>query len=171
MDVPVAKEKKMQSDDLIVSKTDTKGRITYCNDAFMEFAGYWEEELLGQSHNIIRHPDMPRAVFRLLWQTLQEEKEFFGFIKNKRKNGDFYWTFANVTPSYNSDSKTIGYFSIRRYPAPEAIAFFDPLYQCMCEAESKYSNSQQAMDASSGILQQGVAEKGGYNELICSYYK
>jgi aerotaxis receptor len=171
MDVPVAKEKKMQLEDLIVSKTDTKGRITYCNDTFMEFAGYWEEDLLGQSHNIIRHPDMPRAVFRLLWQTLQEEKEFFGFIKNKRKNGDFYWTFANVTASFNSDSRVIGYFSLRRYPVPEAIAFFDSLYQRMCEVESQHSSSQQAMDASSQILQQGVAEKGGYNELICSYYK
>ncbi len=164
-------EKKLQLEDLIVSKTDIKGRITYCNDSFMEFAGYNEEELLGQPHNLIRHPDMPRAVFRFMWETLQAENEFFGFVKNRQKDGGFYWTFANVTPSFDSDSQLVGYYSVRRWPHPEGIEYFQSVYQYMLETEAEHSSSQQAMDASTQLLQEAVKEKGGYNEFICSYYK
>lgn len=166
-----SKEMKMGEDDLIVSKTDTKGRITYCNDAFMSFSGFYEEELLGQNHNMIRHQDMPRSVFRTMWQTLQKEDEFFGFIKNKRKDDGFYWTFANVTPSFSSDGKVIGYFSVRRYPHPDAVSFFSDLYKQMCDVESTISSSQQAMDASFELLKNAVKDKGGYNEFICSFYR
>ncbi len=164
-------EKKMQPDDMIVSKTDTKGRITYCNNTFIDFSGYNEEELLGQPHNIIRHPDMPRAVFRFMWETLQQENEFFGFVKNLRKDGGFYWVFANVTPSFNGDSCLLGYFSVRRYPQPDAVELLQHLYQRMCEIEAQHSSSQQAMDASTEILLEAVADHGGYNEFVCSYYK
>ena len=162
---------KFQPDDLIVSKTDAKGRITYCNDTFTDYAGYSEEELLGQPHNMIRHPDMPRAVFRLMWNHLQRGKEFFGFVKNMRKDGGFYWTFANVTPSYDTDEKLLGYFSVRRYPVPEAVEIFTSLYARMCERESQHSSSREAMDTSMEILQQAATEKGGYREFICSFYK
>lgn len=172
MVTPTNKELKMKENDFIVSKTDVKGQITYCNDAFMEFSGYYEEELIGRSHNIIRHPDMPRSLFRLMWQTLQQENEFFGLIKNMCKNGAFYWTFANVTPSFSSDNKLLGYFSVRRYPKPEAVKIVQDLYQEMCiiEADAKTS-SQDAMDASITILNNAVQNKGGYNEFICSFYR
>ena len=88
----------MRDEDFIVSKTDAKGRISYSNRIFMEFAGYAEHELLGVQHNIVRHPDMPRAVFKVMWETLQAGQEFFGYVKNMASDGSFYWVFANVTP-------------------------------------------------------------------------
>jgi PAS domain S-box-containing protein len=83
-------------DDIIVSKTDLKGRITYANQSFCQMAGYTEAEMLGQPHSIIRHPDMPRAVFKLLWDTVLEGREIFAYVKNMAKNGNFYWVFADV---------------------------------------------------------------------------
>lgn len=166
-----SKEIKLKENDLIVSKTDTKGHITYCNDKFMEISGYNEEELLGQPHNIIRHPDMPRAVFRCMWQTLQQENEFFGFVKNRRKNGDFYWVFANVTPSFNAENQIIGYFSVRRYPKPEGIEAVQALYKEMCDIEASITSSKDAMDASIEVLNNAVQDKGGYYEFICSFYR
>ena len=171
MVTPNNKELKMKESDLIVSKTDIKGQITYCNDSFMEFSGIYEEELLDQPHNIIRHPDMPRAIYRLMWQTLEQENEFFGFIKDLRKNGGFYWNFANVTPSFDGESKLRGYFAVRRYPMPDGIEFFQTLYQQMCEVEARIKNEQEAMDASIQILDDAVQDKGGYNEFICSFYR
>jgi len=111
----------IREDDFIVSKTDPKGKITYCNRIFIEISGYSEAELLGQPHKIIRHPDMPRSVFRALWQTLQAGQEFFGVIKNRTKSGGYYWAFANVTPSLDAQGQLLGYFSVRRCPSRKAI--------------------------------------------------
>jgi PAS domain S-box-containing protein len=171
MVVPTSKEVKMKPEDMIVSKTDIKGHITYCNDAFMEFAGYYEEELLGQSHSIIRHPDMPRAVFRLLWNKLHEEEEFFGFIKNMCKDGSFYWTYSNIFLNFGAENELLGYMSVRRYPPVEGVEFFQNLYQKMLEVESQYEGSREGMDASWSLLQEVVSEKGGYDQYVCSYFK
>jgi aerotaxis receptor len=164
-------EMKMNEHDFIVSKTDPKGHITYCNDAFMIFSGFYEEELIGKNHNIIRHSDMPRSVFRAMWQALQKKEEFFGFIKNGRKDGGFYWTFANVTPSFSPQGELLGYYSVRRYPKPDAVSFFSDLYKQMCDIEAEIESSQKAMDASYKLLLDAVNQKGGYNEFICSYYR
>ncbi len=172
MVVPTSKEKKLKPDDLIVSKTDKKSRITYCNGAFMEFSGYFEEELLGQSHNLIRHPDMPRAVFRSMWNNLQQGNEFFGFVKNLRKDGGFYWVYANVFLNYDEDNQLKGYMSTRRYPPPEGVEFMKDLYQRMIEIESQYDGSREAMDASTNLLAEAVSIDGeGYDEYVCSYFK
>lgn len=102
--VPTSNEKVMREDDFIVSKTDLQGIITYGNRIFIEFSGYTEAELLGSQHNIIRHPDMPRGVFKFLWDTLHAEKECCAYVKNMAKDGSFYWVFANVTPwTHRSD--------------------------------------------------------------------
>lgn len=82
---PTNAETKLQSNDFIVSKTDSKGKITYCNEIFMSIAGYKEQELMGKNHNIIRHPDMPKVAFKLAWELIQNGKEFFGFVKNMKK--------------------------------------------------------------------------------------
>ncbi len=113
---PTSKEKLMCEDDFIVSKTDLKGRITYGNHIFIEFSGYTEQELLGAQHNIIRHPDMPRAVFNLLWDTIAQGKEIFAYVKNMAKDGSFYWVYVNVTADYDKQSNISGYFSVRRNP-------------------------------------------------------
>ena len=87
---PTNHERFFPDDEIIVSKTDLRGRITYVNETFMTVADFSEEELLGQPHSIIRHPDMPRCVFKLLWDTLQAKQEIFAFVKNMSRNGDFY---------------------------------------------------------------------------------
>jgi len=156
--------KQMKKDDFIVSKTDLKGRITYTNKIFMDMAGYKEEELLGKPHNIIRHPDMPKAVFKLLWETVHNGDEIFAFVINKTKNGDSYWVYANVTPSLDKNGKTIAYYSVRRMPNPKALEIIKPLYAQMLKAEQSGG-----VNAGTAILTNLLNEKGvGYNELIIS---
>ncbi len=148
---PTQNEVVMRENDYIVSKTDLKGLITYANPIFIEFCGYTEKELYRAQHNIIRHPDMPRAVFHLLWQTLKSGHEFNGYVKNMRKNGGYYWVFANVTPSRDSNQNIIGYYSVRRKPSQQALETIKPIYSEMLEAEKKES-SQNAIAASTEIL-------------------
>jgi PAS domain S-box-containing protein len=164
--IPNYNEKLMRENDFIVSKTDTKGRITYGNKIFIEFSGYDEHELLGTQHNIIRHPDMPRAVFKLLWDTVGEENEIFAFVKNLAKDGSFYWVYANVTPSYDSQGRVDGYFSVRRKPNPAAVETVGGLYKVMLEAEKK-AGPKHAIEASSKILSDLLAQKGTtYEEFV-----
>jgi len=118
---PINKERKLKEEDFIVSKTDPSGRITYTNRIFMQIAGYSEAELLGQQQNIIRHPDMPRGIFQLLWDTLKQGREFFGYVKNMSRDGSFYWVFANITPTLNPSGKLVGYYSVRRRPKEEWV--------------------------------------------------
>lgn len=165
---PIARERVMRSDDFIVSKTDLKGRITYCNRIFIEFSGYTAQELLGAQHNIIRHPDMPRGVFRLLWDTLGQRQECFAYVKNRSKNGDFYWVMANVTPDLDAQGQVVGYFSVRRKASPEAIAVVSGLYQAMLDAE-KRAGAKNACDASLALLGEVLKQKGvSYEQLILS---
>ncbi|TFV35443.1 PAS domain S-box protein [Bradyrhizobium frederickii] len=104
---------------LIASHTDTKGKLTYVNDQFVEASGFSEAELMGQPHNIIRHPDMPPAAFENLWATLQQGKSWSGAVKNRRKNGDFYWVLATASP-IRQNGQIVGYSSIRtKLPADQ----------------------------------------------------
>ena len=156
--------KEMKENDFIVSKTDLKGRITYVNKIFMAMAGYTEKELLGKPHSIIRHQDMPKAVFKLLWDMVQNGDEIFAFVNNKTKDGDNYWVYANVTPSLDAKGNIIGYYSVRRMPNPAALDIINPLYTSMLNAERSGG-----IDASTKILTDLLNEKGvGYNELIIS---
>lgn len=133
--VPTQSERVMGDDDFIVSKTDTRGIITYGNRIFIEMSKYDEKELLGIQHNIIRHPDMPRTVFKLLWDTISQGNEIFAFVKNLAKDGSFYWVFANVTPSFDEKGKIIGYFSVRRKPNRDAIRVIEQVYQQVLTVE------------------------------------
>ena len=112
-------EKFVQENDFLVSKTDTKGIITYCNQAFIKIVGAKESELLGKNHNIVRHPNMPKIVFKLLWDTVTKKDEIFAYVKNRSFDGSFYWVFANITPSLDVDGNIIGYYSVRRKPNPK----------------------------------------------------
>jgi len=166
---PTNVEKVLRDDDFIVSKTDTKGLITYCNEIFLEFAKYSNTELLGQNHNIIRHPDMPRVVFKLLWDTIQSGKEINAYVKNMASDGSYYWVFANITPVLNENGKIIGYYSVRRKPNKTIIdRIIIPLYQKLLAEEKKNSYGNQ-MAASGKILNDLLNEKGmAYEELILS---
>jgi aerotaxis receptor len=118
------------SDQTLVSVTDLKGRIVYCNPAFVEVSGYSTAELLGQPHNLVRHPDMPEEAFRDMWETIQAQLPWTGLVKNRRKNGDHYWVQANATPMLDGDQIT-GYLSVRTAPSATAIAAAEALYARM----------------------------------------
>lgn len=165
---PNSREKVMREDDFIVSKTDLKGIIIYANRIFIEFSGYTEDELLGTQHNIIRHPDMPRGVFKFLWDTLQAEKECFAYVKNMAKDGSFYWVFANITPSYNTQGRVDGYFSVRRAPKRAAVDLLAGIYNLMLKEEARVG-PHDACDASLTLLLKILANKGtSYEEFILS---
>jgi len=163
---PTSIERVMRDDDFIVSMTDLKGRITYGNRIFIEFSGYEERELIGTQHNIIRHPDMPRGVFKLLWDKIQAGQECFAYVKNMSKDGGFYWVFTNVTPTFDPNGNVTGYFSIRRKPRISGIQTVTGLYAAMLEAE-KQAGAANAIAASTQLLVNVLTEKGlSYDELI-----
>ena len=114
----------------LVSTTDLKSRITYCNPGFIAVSGYEREELIGQPHNLIRHPDMPAEAFRDLWATLQSGQPWSALVKNRRKNGDHYWVRANVTPVLENGA-AVGYMSVRTRPARDEVESADALYAAM----------------------------------------
>ncbi len=158
---PTAKESVFQDDDFLVSKTDTKGLITYVNPSFIATAGYTEQELLGQPHHIVRHPDMPRVIFKLLWEEITNEREIFAYVKNIGKDGGFYWVYANVTASLDSKGNIIGYYSVRRKPNPKALDIIKPLYEKLVSLESGGD-----MIASQEYLTKVLKEKGvSYDEI------
>ena len=169
---PTQHERRLGEDDFIVSKTDTSGRITYANRIFMEIAGYPESELLGVQHNIIRHPDMPRGVFRFLWDTLKAGEEFSGFVKNLCADGGYYWVFANVTPDYDLNGKLVGYYSVRRKPPQSAINTLTPIYQEMLAIE-RQSSAKDAPSKSIAYLVDVVKQSGAkdYASLVMNLYK
>lgn len=149
---------------IIVSKTDLKGRITYCNELFIYMSRFEERELLGQPHNIIRHPDMPRIIFKLLWKTIQSGHEINAYVKNMAKDGAYYWVIANVTPSFDKNDKIIGYFSVRRKPTQEALSVIEPLYRDLLALEKRGG-----MEASKAHLDKLLKEKElTYEEFILS---
>lgn len=165
---PTQQEKIMRDEDFIVSKTGNDGRITYANQTFIEFSGYSEQELLGTQHNIVRHPDMPRGVFKLLWDTLKGGGECFAYVKNLSRDGSFYWVLANVTPEIGDAGQTVGYFSVRRKPSPEAVNTIQELYRTMLEEERR-AGPRDAMNASTTWLSRALADKETcYDEFILS---
>ena len=114
----------------IVSETDAKGKITYCNDYFIEVCGYSEDELLGKPHNIIRHPDMPRVVFKLLWETISQGKNINAVVKNLAKDGRYYWIFTEFESRKDTDTgEIIGYHASRKSISPHVIEIIAELYK------------------------------------------
>ena len=161
-------ERSFGDDEIIVSKTDLKGHITYANKMFLDIAGYTEQEVLSQPHNMIRHSDMPRCIFQLLWDTIQGGKEIFAYVVNRCKNGDHYWVYAHVTPSKNVSGEIIGYHSNRRVPnrktLDEAII---PLYKELKAAEQQHQNRKQGLEASQAMVSAFLAERSlAYDEFI-----
>lgn len=144
---PTGREVKFSEDEIIVSKTDLRGIMTYVNETFLKVSGYTEVEMLGKPHNVIRSPEMPRSVFKLLWDRVEEQKEIFAYVVNLAKNGDHYWVFAHVTPSYDSKGHHVGYHSNRRVPYPDALPKVKELYQLLCAEERKHSDAKSATQA------------------------
>jgi PAS domain S-box-containing protein len=160
-------ELQMKSGEFIVSKTDLRGNITYGSETFIEMSGYTESELLNAPHNILRHEDMPKVVFKLLWERVQEPEGIYAYVKNKTKNGDYYWVFAYVTPSYDPSGNKIGYYSVRRAPTLKAKAAIEPLYRELLQAER-----QGGMSASQSRLNAILNEKGmTYDQFVFDLQK
>ncbi len=164
---PTSKEKTFKNDVLLVTKTDLKGKITYANRGFMQIVGMKESELVGAPHNIIRHPDMPKVIFKYLWSYLQRGDEIHAYVKNICSDGSYYWVMANVTPSFDTKEKNkiIGYHSSRRAPTKAALDIIKPLYTKLLQAEKSGGIS-----ASEKIVADLLREKGvSYAEFILSF--
>ena len=120
---------------VIVSETDLKGVITYANRKFCEISGYSKEELIGKSHSLIRHPDMPKEAFEKMWETIQSGQIWHGLVKNLRKDGQFYWVETEILPSKDKDGNIIGYAAARRPAARKDVEETSAMYQKMKEKE------------------------------------
>ena len=131
-------EQEFANDIRIVSTTDLKGVLTYVNDEFINISGFVKDELIGKSHNLVRHPDMPPAAFEDLWQTLKSGKAWMGIVKNRCKNGDYYWVDAHVTPLYEGE-QVIGYQSVRTKPSQECVTRADDIYKRINSGKSVFS--------------------------------
>ena len=165
---PTDREIVMREDDFIVSKTDLKGRITYGNRIFIEFSGFEEREVIGTQHNLVHHPDMPRGIFKLLWGSVQDNKEIFAYVKNISRDGSYYWVLANVTPSVDASGNTVGYYSVRRKPNPRAIPIVTQLYRDML-SEERSAGSRDAIAASHRVLDTFLKDKKqSYENLVLS---
>jgi len=164
---PTNNETVLKEGEFIVSKTDLKSRITYGNKYFISISGWSEEELLGQPHNILRHPDVPQVAFKVLYELIENGKEFFGFVKNLKKDGGYYWVFANITPSYDANGKMVGYYSVRRKPRDGFKKIIEPLYASLLQLEQKGG-----MNASYEAVQKLLKEKKlTFNELTLGIQK
>lgn len=164
------KEARFEDSEIIVSKTDLTGKLTYGNDVFYRLAGLSEKECIGQQHNIIRHPQMPRTVFDLLWDTIKDQNEIFAYVNNRSKNGDNYWVFAHVTPSRDMNGAVTGYHSNRRTPNRQALDnTIIPLYSELFRIEQSAASPKQGIVAGrehiNNLLKSSNAE---FNQLMFS---
>jgi PAS domain S-box-containing protein len=157
-------------DRFLVSKTDLKGRLTYVNRAFREISLYSARELIGAPHSIVRHPDMPRAVFKFMWERILEGHEVFAYVKNLTRRGDHYWVFAHVTPSRDGAGGCIGFHSNRRAPDRRVLGeIVIPFYAALLKTERASSNAKEGLAASSRQFTEIVQSKArSYDEMVFS---
>jgi PAS domain S-box-containing protein len=167
------KERRFADDQVIVTKTDLKGHLTYANEVFQTISSLTEAECLGKPHNLIRHPDMPRCIFQLLWETIQSGRELFAYVMNRATNGDHYWVLAHITPSVNDRGEIVGYHSNRRVPDHRVIEqHIIPLYAKLRAEERRHQSPKQAIAASKAMLDARLVELGmEYDEFVCTLGK
>lgn len=167
--IPTGVEKTFRPDEIIVSKTDPQGRLTYVNRLFVEISGYPEDELIGQPHNVIRHPDMPRSVFRLLWDRIAAGEEIFAYVVNLSADGGHYWVLAHVTPTFDTAGRIVGYHSNRRTADTGALVRVKELYARLSVEERRHDSARAAADAGKALLERELAVAGtSYDELVWS---
>ena len=166
--VPTGHERTFDEHEFIVSKTDLKGRITYVNDVFLRVSGYAEREVMGQPHSCIRHPDMPRAVFGLLWSEIAAGREVSAYVKNLAKDGAHYWVLAHVGATVR-DGRIVAYHSNRRVPDRAAVAAIEPVYALLRAEERRHQHPGDALAASSALLQELLDDRGvDYDRFVWS---
>lgn len=166
---PTGEERTFGRNEIIVSKTDLKGRVTYANEVFLRVSGYREDEVIGRPHSLIRHPAMPRCVFKLLWDTIQGGQEIFAYVLNLAADGAHYWVLAHVTPTFDASGAIIGYHSNRRTPTRAALDRVEPLYAALLAEERKHDHPIAAMEASGRLLADQLEALGmTYDEFVWS---
>lgn len=166
---PTNIENAFDHDEVIVSKTDLKGRVTYANEVFLRVAEMTTSEVLGQPHSLIRHPDMPRCVFKLLWDTISSGREIFALVKNMAKSGNYYWVLAHVTPSFDNKGNIIGYHSNRRVPKSTSVQTISGIYKKLLAEEERHTNRKDGMNAGADLLMKILDDAGvTYDEFIWS---
>jgi PAS domain S-box-containing protein len=164
---PTGVERKLGQEEIIVSKTDTSGRITYVNQTLLKISDFTEADLIGQQHNIVRHPEMPRSVFKLFWETLEAGQEIFAYVVNLTKYGDHYWVFAHATPSFGPDGSIVGFHSNRRAPDPKGVESAQALYKVLLEEEQRHADRRKGMLSATELLQSILADKQKeYDEFV-----
>ncbi len=151
----MATEHILKDVDIVVSKSDAAGDIKYANPIFVKLSGYTQGELLDKPHSILRHPDMPKIIFKFLWDNIETGKDVKAFVKNRSKDGGFYWVFAHVRRAGNPDGSFRNYVSTRRKMTDKAREVIEPLYSKMIEAEK-----DGGMEASLKVLQDFLAANG-----------
>ncbi|AJC90964.1 PAS sensor-containing signal-transduction protein [Campylobacter subantarcticus LMG 24377] len=163
----MSSEKNLTSDVLITSKTNLKGEIVYANEDFLNYSDYKIDEILYKPHSIMRHPDMPRTVFKYLWDNIQLKKEIFAFVKNKTKFNDYYWVFANITASCDANGNTLNYYSVRRKPKAEAVKTIEGIYKVLIRKENESGIKAGLEELNTIVKSYGMS----YNELIMQIQK
>lgn len=165
--VPSGVERTFGPNETIVTKTDIKGVITYANKVFLRVSALSEAEAIGKPHNLIRHPEMPRAVFKLFWDTLQDRQELFAYVVNLAADGAHYWVHAHVTPSVGERGQVVGYHSSRRKPGRSAVAAAQDLYRRLSAEERRHAGAKEGLDASYSMLQSILRERGQtYDQFV-----
>ena len=162
---PTNIEFELSAQDFLVSKTDKKGVITYCNEPFMKAAGAQERDLLGKPHNVVRHPDMPKIIFKLLWDKVKNREEIFAYVKNLRYDGGFYWVYANVTASLDTRGNIIGYYSVRRKVNPKALEIIKPIYEKLLSLERSGGTNESERYLNDLLREKGVSYEEFSNNL------
>jgi PAS domain S-box-containing protein len=164
---PTGRERFLREDEIIVTKTDLNGRITYANDVFLRIAGYAESEVLSKPHSMIRHLAMPRDVFALLWETIRAKQELFAYVKNMAKNGDHYWVLAHVTPTFGPGGHVVESYSNRRVADRRALERVEPLYARMTAEEARFPDKRSAVAASRALIDRELAAAGmNWDEFV-----
>lgn len=167
---PSGRERFFAEDEIIVSKTNAKGIITYANDIFLKIADYEESDVINKPHSLVRHPEMPRSVFKLLWDTIKSGNEIFAYVVNLGKKGDHYWVLAHVTPSFDAQGQVVGYHSNRRVPRRDALDTIQQVYRILMEEERKQSTAKAAAEAGCNLLHKLLQDKGtSYEKFIFSF--
>ena len=163
---PTDIEKEVTSIDLIVSKSDEKGAITYINPMFIKISGYSQGELIEQPHAILRHPDMPKVIFKYLWDNLKEGRDVTAYVKNLCKDGSFYWVLATVKVSKNPDGSFRNYMSTRKCITDSAKETMKSLYANLLAVEQSdgVEASENALNAF--LAEKGVADSDSFNNLM-----
>lgn len=164
---PTGVERRFGAEEIIVTKSDLKGRITYANEVFLRVAGYAEDEVVGRPHSMLRHPDMPAALFALFWDRISSGEEVFAIVNNLARDGANYWVFAHVTPTFDDAGRIVGYHSNRRHPEPAAINAVIPIYRQVRALEG-LTHGKLSAESAALFTELTTERHGSYDEFVWS---